>query len=82
VRDVNFSSLCGDANGSGGVDIDDAVYLIGYIFSGGLPPEPIEVGDVDCSESVDIDDVVYMIAYIFSGGPMPCDPSGDGLPDC
>jgi len=82
VRDVSFSSLCGDANGSGSVDIDDAVYLIGYIFSGGLPPEPIEVGDVDCSESVDIDDVVYMIAYIFSGGPMPCDPSGDGLPDC
>ncbi len=65
-------ALCGDADGSGGVDIDDAVYLIMYIFADGPAPDPIETGDADCSGGVDIDDVVYIISYIFTGGPYPC----------
>ena len=56
----------------GGVDIDDVVFLISYIFSGGPPPDPPDAGDADCSYDLDIDDVVYLIAYIFSGGPEPC----------
>ena len=72
----------GDADGSSEVDIDDVVYLIAYIFSGGPPPDPLESGDADCSGDVDIDDVVYLIAYIFSGGPEPGDPDDDGVPDC
>jgi len=64
--------LCGDADGSGEVDIDDVVYLIAYIFSGGPAPDPLEAGDADSSGAIDIDDVVYLIAYIFSGGPEPC----------
>jgi len=39
-------------------------------------------GDADCTYTVDIDDVVYLIQYIFQGGIAPCDPSGDGVPDC
>jgi len=75
----DFSSggvLCvaGDADGSGDVDIDDVVYLIGYIFSGGPAPTPaVCCGDADGSGDVDIDDVVYLIAYIFTGGPAPID---------
>ncbi|MBU1319992.1 MAG: M4 family metallopeptidase [candidate division Zixibacteria bacterium] len=63
---------CGDAEGSGDIDIDDAVYLVGYIFTGGPAPIPIESGDTDCSGEIDIDDVVYLISYIFTGGPEPC----------
>lgn len=77
---VNYS--CGDANSSGGIDIDDAVYLIGHIFSGGPNPEPYSSGDTDCSGSIDVDDVVYIIGYIFMGGTPPCDTDGDGVPDC
>jgi len=68
-------AVIGDANGSGVVDIDDVVYLIAYIFSGGPPPTPYPLasGDADCSCFVDIDDAVYLIAYIFGGGPPPCD---------
>jgi hypothetical protein len=73
---------CGDADGSSAVDIDDVVYLIAYIFAGGPPPSPIAAGDADCSGAIDIDDVVYLISYIFSGGHSPCDPNGDGIPDC
>ncbi len=74
--------LCGDADASSGIDIDDVVYLINYIFAGGPPPSPLQAGDADCSGNIDIDDVVYLINYIFAGGPAPCDPDGNGIPDC
>jgi hypothetical protein len=62
----------GDADGTGTVDISDAVYLIAYIFNGGSAPEPLVVGDANCDLAVDISDVVYLISYIFGGGPAPC----------
>ena len=62
---------CGDADGSGAIDISDAVYLIAYIFGGGPAPNPICHGDADGSAAVDISDAVYLIAYIFGGGPTP-----------
>jgi hypothetical protein len=74
--------VCGDTDTSGEVDIDDVVYLIAYIFSGGPPPEPFDSGDADCSGDVDIDDIVYLITYIFSSGKAPCDTDGDEVPDC
>ncbi|MBU1317775.1 MAG: hypothetical protein KKG33_14465 [candidate division Zixibacteria bacterium] len=67
--DVTF--IRGDADSSGGIDIDDVVYLIAYIFGGGSAPDPLEAGDADCSGAIDIDDVVYLIAYIFCGGDPP-----------
>jgi hypothetical protein len=74
--------VCGDADANLTVDIDDVVYALAYIFTGGPPPVPTESADVTCDGGLDIDDVVYLIAYIFTGGPAPCDASGDGEPDC
>lgn len=74
--------VCGNVNGSGGIDIDDIVYLIAYVFQGGPAPSPVSIGDVNCSGGVDIDDIVYLIAYVFQGGNAPCDPDGDGTPNC
>ncbi len=62
----------GDADGSGTINISDAVYLIAYIFAGGPAPSPAGRGDADCSDSINISDAVYLIAYIFSHGPAPC----------
>jgi hypothetical protein len=70
---VAVEAICGDVNFTGSVDIDDVVYLIAYIFSGGPEPVPYGSGDANCSETVDIDDVVWLITYIFSGGLEPCD---------
>jgi hypothetical protein len=71
--DVNLIAyLCGDADSSENIDIDDVVALIEYIFSSGDAPYPIESGDVNCADNIDIDDAVYVIMYIFSGGPVPC----------
>ncbi|MBU1318736.1 MAG: hypothetical protein KKG33_12170 [candidate division Zixibacteria bacterium] len=67
-----FDALCGDADGSSGVDIDDVVYLIDYIFVSGPEPMPTYcIGDFDGTGQVDIDDVVWLIAYIFQGGQYP-----------
>jgi hypothetical protein len=66
------SYVCGDADGSGGVSIGDAVFLINYIFGGGPAPSPLAAGDADCSGSISIGDAVYIINYIFGGGPAPC----------
>ncbi|MFA6354410.1 MAG: dockerin type I domain-containing protein [Candidatus Paceibacterota bacterium] len=68
---VSTSTVCGDADGDGSVNISDATYLIAYIFSGGPAPSPILAGDVNSSGNVDISDATYLIAYIFSGGPAP-----------
>lgn len=64
--------VAGDADHTEEVDIDDAVYLIGYIFSSGDPPVIYRSGDSNCSGQIDIDDVVHLILFIFSGGPPPC----------
>lgn len=78
-----FSSVvCGDANSSGDLDIDDIVYVIDFLFGGGPAPDPYSAADPNCTGDVDIDDIVYLIDYLFIGGRIPCDPDGDGVPDC
>lgn len=69
-----FEYLCGDANGSGNIDIDDAMFLLSFIFSDGSYPDPYEAGNANGSTEepiVDIDDIVYLLEYIFADGPAP-----------
>jgi hypothetical protein len=68
---IRVYAECGDVNRGAQTDIDDVVFLIAYIFSGGPAPNPEYAGDVDCSGAIDIDDIMYLLTYIFSGGP--CD---------
>ncbi len=65
--------MIGDANRSGGIDIDDVVHLLDFIFASGEWPLPVRTGDFNCDNAIDIDDVVSLIAYIFAGGEAPCD---------
>ena len=64
--------LCGDVMTSGFVDIDDIVYLIGYIYQEGPAPDPLWVADIDCDGLINLLDITLMINYIFRGGPEPC----------
>jgi outer membrane protein assembly factor BamB len=66
--------ICGDANGDGLVNVGDVVFLIAFIFSGGVAPEPLESGDANCEGATNVGDAVYLINYIFSGGAAPCCP--------
>jgi hypothetical protein len=62
----------GDANGSGEINISDAVYLIAYVFGGGLAPVTIDAGNTNCDLHVNISDAVSILAYIFAGGFGSC----------
>jgi len=53
------------------IDISDLVYLVDYMFSGGLPPVCVDEADIDGSGEIDITDLVYLVDYMFSGGPPP-----------
>jgi hypothetical protein len=66
------SYVCGDADGSGTINISDAVFLVAYIFGGGSEPDPYLAGDTDCTGTINISDAVYLVAYIFGGGAAPC----------
>lgn len=66
----------GDADNSGVFSINDAVFLINYIFASGPTPVPLLLaGDANCDGAVSIADAVYLLTYIFGGGPTPpCNP--------
>ena len=63
--------IAGDADCSGLITISDAVFLIQYIFSGGLSPYDQNAADPDASCIVTISDAVFLINYIFAGGQGP-----------
>lgn len=68
-----ITSLCGDANGDGIVDVGDIVYLINYLFKGQSPPKPaLCIGDVTCDGIVNVGDIVSLIGYLFKNGVSPC----------
>ena len=62
---------CGDANGTGAVDVADIVYLVAYLFKHGPEPDPLYCANANGDGTVNIADIVYLVAYIFKHGPMP-----------
>jgi len=74
VDTFNYSApwyKTGDANGDWVVDVGDVVFLINYLYKGGLSPDPLIAGDATCEGFVDVGDVVYLINYLFKSGPPP-----------
>ncbi len=63
---------CGDCTNDSLMDVADVVYLINYLFKGGLAPDPVCRADVNCSGVIDIGDVIFLINYLYKGGSAPC----------
>ncbi len=61
----------GDVNGSGEVNIVDAVFLVNYLFRSGLEPPypPCSDPNIDCL--ITISDAVYLVNYVFKNVPKP-----------
>ncbi len=81
----------GDLDGSGSLDITDAIALIGALFFAGNPLLCPDAGDVNDSGGVDIADPLVLLWAIFENGPPPAppgiaecgaDPTSDTLPRC
>jgi len=71
-KEVDVSYACGDANQDAVIDVGDLVYLINYLYKGGLAPNPPELGDVNLDSLVDIGDVVFLVNYLYKSGSAPC----------
>ncbi|MEZ5357395.1 MAG: peptidoglycan DD-metalloendopeptidase family protein [Candidatus Zixiibacteriota bacterium] len=63
--------ICGDANGDGSLNVGDAVYIVMYVFKGGVMPDPECMADANHDGRCNIGDAVYLISYIFKGGDAP-----------
>ena len=63
--------ICGDADGSGSINILDIAYIISYLYRGGPAPDPPQKADVDHSGSTNILDVGYLVSYLYRSGPAP-----------
>lgn len=81
----------GDVTTDGAVQINDAVFLLDYLFSMGTAPPCPDSADVDNTGVLDIADVIRLLDYLFGGGPPPplpgpddcgVDPTDDGFGPC
>ncbi len=77
----------GDANADGGIDIADAVAVLGYLFASGAPFACASSADANDDGRLDLSDAVRILVHLFGdGAPLPepftaCggDPTEDGL---
>ncbi len=73
----NVDGGADDGTFPGSVDIGDLVYLVAFMFQGGVTPTCIEEADIDGSGGaipIDIADLVALVSFMFQGGvpPLPC----------
>jgi hypothetical protein len=66
----------GDCNGSGSVDISDAVEILAVLFHGAGMPACLEACDADRVGGVDLTDAIGVLRSLF-GSPL----AAGGLPD-
>lgn len=67
-----------DDDGSGEINISDAIYSLTYQFASGPVPGCLDAADTDDSGEINISDPLYNLAYQFADGPEPPAP----FPDC
>ena len=73
-----------------GVNIADAIFLLGNLFGGGAAPLCMDTADANDDGSVNIADAISILGHLFGGdGPLPApfpscgtDPTPDALPEC
>ena len=64
----------GDPNDDGGMDLSDAVSVLGFLFLGGEAPGCLESADTNNDGAIDISDPISVLDYLFLGGPAPAEP--------
>ena len=82
----------GDANGTGGIDLTDAIFVLNWLFLGGDPPSCRDAADANDSGAIELSDAVFLLGYLFLGGRLPPPPGPDvcgldgtprdNLPEC
>ncbi len=60
----------GTVNAGPGVDIADAIALLGYLFAQKAPPLCAKAADANDDDALNIADAITILGYLFSGKPM------------
>lgn len=66
----------GDANSDGGVNITDAVTILGFLFRG-TRVSCVDANDADDTGGVNVTDAIYLLNFLFLRGPSPEPPFPD-----
>ncbi|UCD94834.1 MAG: M28 family peptidase [Candidatus Zixiibacteriota bacterium] len=69
-----ISYVCGDADGSGGINLLDVTLIVNYLYREGVAPDPAEAGDANGDGGVNLLDVTHLINYLYKEGPEPICP--------
>jgi hypothetical protein len=64
----------GDPNGSGALDISDAVFLLRWLFLGGKGPACDDAADSNDDGGISITDPIVILGFLFHGTAAPADP--------
>ena len=68
----------GDANADGAHDVSDPIFILLFLFAGGLEPPCKKSADTDDSARLDATDPIYVLYHLFLSGPPP----GSPFPAC
>ncbi|MCP4705637.1 MAG: hypothetical protein GY865_13640, partial [candidate division Zixibacteria bacterium] len=76
---IGIVGVCGDANNSGLMDMDDVTDIIDYLFDDGLNMCPVEAGDMDQFDGTNINDAFYLYEYVAHMAVYPKCPPFTGM---
>lgn len=65
------TSRPGDANGVGGINLTDVIYMVNHVFKSGPQPVPKCRGDANGNGIVNLTDIIYLVNRVFKSGPQP-----------
>jgi len=77
----------GDSDGTGSMDLTDAVRILGFLFLGQGTLDCLEAADSDDNGAIELTDAVRILNYLFQGAapppapgppPAPCGPDPAG----
>jgi hypothetical protein len=72
----------GDANGDGGEDLSDALFILVALFQGGPVPDCAEAADTNNDGKFDLSDGIFLLDFLFLGGKAPPAPGPSRLFPC
>jgi hypothetical protein len=61
----------GDVDGICPIDLSDAVFLLDFLFRGGVGPACPDAADVDDNGGMELTDAVFLLNHLFQGGASP-----------
>jgi len=64
----------GDTDGSGSLNLSDAMWVLNFLFLGGEELPCLDAGDADDSGGIEITDAIRILGYLFLGNAVPPDP--------